>query len=345
VQFKNVHGNTLVPLGKKAKEEIKKLGNWVRGQRKLMNKIGREKFDPQRLAKLEAIGFDWNPLASGTYSAKKRADLFPRVNEKWMSWYKKLKGFKDKHGHIIVGPTTKNYPGLYNWIHGQRKEYIKYQNQEPHVNMYDEWVKLLDDLGFDWAPMSKGGKFSDMLKNRTSQFFESKWDSHYKDLCKFREENGHCYVFRTGDNATLAGWVHCQRKQKKLLDDGKHSQLNPQRIELLDKIEFDWRPSESGGIEKLRSPERNLEWDQLFELLKEYKEKTGHCSPKKKEPKIGNWVSSQRRLWARNQKGETTTLNEERIAKLQSIGFEFSLANDESSTAEDDNFSVHPETM
>mmetsp|Transcript_9742 Transcript_9742/g.19716 ORF Transcript_9742/g.19716 Transcript_9742/m.19716 type:complete len:867 (-) Transcript_9742:49-2649(-) len=340
VQFKNEHGHTLVPLGKKAKEELKKLGNWVRGQRKSMNKVGREKFDSHRLAKLEAIGFDWNPLASGTYTAKKRLDLFPRVNTKWMEWYNKLKGFKEKHGHIIVGPTTKNYPGLYNWIHGQRKEYVKYQKQEPNANMYEEWIKLLNDLGFDWAPMSKGGNFSDMLKKRPSSFFEGKWDSHYKDLCKFHEENGHCYVFRNGDNTTLAGWVHCQRKQKKLLDDGKHSQLNQQRIELLNKIGFDWRPSESGGIERLRSPERNLEWDQLFEKLKEYKEQTGHCSPKKKVPKIGNWVSGQRRLWARNQKGETTTLTEERVAKLQSIGFEFTSANDESASAEDD-FSVY----
>jgi len=343
LQFKNENGHVLVPLGKNVKVELKKLGNWVRGQRKLMNKVGREKFDPHRLAKLEAIGFDWNPLASGTYTAKKRTDLFPRVNAKWMSWYNKLKDFKKKNGHIIVGPTTKNVPGLYNWIHGQRKEYVKYQRQEPNVNMYDEWIKLMNDLDFDWAPMSKGGNFSDMLKKRSSPYLENTWGNHYKDLCKFQEENGHCYVFRNGEHATLAGWVHCQRKQKKLHDDGKHSQLTPQRIELLDKIGFDWRPSESGGIEKLRSPERNLEWDQLFEQLKDYKEKNGHCSPKKKVPKIGNWVSSQRRLWIRNQKGEATTLTEERISKLQSIGFEFSVATDESATAEDDNFSVYSE--
>ena len=151
-----------------------------------MNKNGREKFDPHRLTKLEAIGFDWNPLANGSYAAIKRNELFPKVNAKWMSWYNKLKDFKEKHGHIIVGPKTKDCPGLYNWIHGQRKEYVKYQKQEPNVNMYDEWIKLLNDLGFDWAPMSKGGSFSEMLKNRTSDYFETKWDSHYKDLCKFQ---------------------------------------------------------------------------------------------------------------------------------------------------------------
>ena len=37
----------------------------------------------ENIQRLEDIGFDWNPLASGTYSAKKRADLFPRVNEKY----------------------------------------------------------------------------------------------------------------------------------------------------------------------------------------------------------------------------------------------------------------------
>lgn len=164
---------------------------------------------------------------------------------------------------------------------------------------------------------------------------------HHRELIKFHKNNGHCYVFRNGDNKTLAGWVHCQRKQKKLLDDGKHSQLNPKRIELLEKLGFDWRPSESGGIEKLKSPERNLEWDQMFEKLKEFKEKNGHAHPKKKEPKIGNWVSSQRRLYARIQKGQKTSLTEERIAKLESIGFEWPIVNE--SAADDDNVSVFSE--
>ena len=163
---------------------------------------------------------------------------------------------------------------------------------------------------------------------------------YYRELVKFHKKNGHCYVFRNGDNSTLAGWVHCQRKQKKLLDDGKHSQLNPKRIELLEELGFDWRPSESGGIEKLKSPERNLEWDQMFEKLKEFKEKNGHAHPKKKVPKIGNWVSSQRRLYARIQKGQKTSLTEERIAKLESIGFEWPIVNE---SADDDNASVYSE--
>lgn len=181
VQYKNVNGNCLVPLGKNADAKLKKLGNWVRGQRKLMNKAGREKFDPQRLAKLEAIDFDWNPLASGAYTANKRIELFPKVNAKWMSWYNKLVKFKEEHGNLIVGPKSKNYPGLYNWVHGQRKEYKRYQNKEENVNMYEEWIKLMADIGFDWAPMSgeKTG-FSDMLKKRSSGYFDQKWEAQYK---------------------------------------------------------------------------------------------------------------------------------------------------------------------
>jgi hypothetical protein len=181
VQYKNVNGNCLVPLGKNADAKQKKLGNWVRGQRKLMNKEGREKFDPQRLAKLEAIDFDWNPLASGAYTANKRIELFPKVNAKWMSWYNKLVKFKEEHGNLIVGPKSKNYPGLYNWVHGQRKEYKRYQNKEENVNMYEEWIKLMHDIGFDFAPMSgeKTG-FSDMLKKRSSGYFDQKWEAQYK---------------------------------------------------------------------------------------------------------------------------------------------------------------------
>ena len=52
------------------------LGNWVRRQRKLYNRIGRDGFPPDRLARLKAIGFDFDPVRSGTSMAKERAKMF-----------------------------------------------------------------------------------------------------------------------------------------------------------------------------------------------------------------------------------------------------------------------------
>merc|ERR1712224_42344 len=76
--YKAEHGDCLVP----AKEGVSnKLANWVRGQRKLYNKVGKEGFPEYRLQKLEELGFDFNPMKTGSYITKKRKSMFPRVDQ------------------------------------------------------------------------------------------------------------------------------------------------------------------------------------------------------------------------------------------------------------------------
>ncbi|KAL7534157.1 hypothetical protein ACHAXR_005680, partial [Thalassiosira sp. AJA248-18] len=142
--------------------EHTKLGNWVRGQRKLYNKVGREGFPPHRLAKLDKIGFDFNPVESGSYLAKKRKNQFPQVNANWEKHYQNLISYKKEHGNIIVGPNSSGCPaGLYDWIHCQRKEYKRWEAGDEKALMYDQWITKLNEVGFDWAPM-KGNGFSKM---------------------------------------------------------------------------------------------------------------------------------------------------------------------------------------
>jgi len=52
-----------------------------------------------------------------------------------------------------------------------------------------------------------------------------------------------------------------------------------------------------------------------------YKKKHGHANPKKSVPTLGLWTRYMRKLYALNMKGETTTLTDAKIAKLESIGF------------------------
>ena len=100
------------------------LANWVRGQRKLMNKVGREGFPAERLAKLEKIGFDFDPTHSKAAFAKRRQDMFPKVDAKWEEHYQDLVKYKKQNGDVLIGPNSgEEWPGLYNWIHCQRKEY------------------------------------------------------------------------------------------------------------------------------------------------------------------------------------------------------------------------------
>jgi len=298
-----------------------KLGNWVRGQRKEYKKVGREGFNPHRLAKLDSLGFDFNPMASGSYIAKKRIAQFPKVDANWEKHYKDLVAFKKTHRNIIVGPNTKGWPGLYDWIHSQRKEYKKWEAGDDKALMYDKWITQLNEMEFDWAPM-KGDGFSKMLLERQSKHFNDLWTNHYRDLQKFKKKNGHCYVYRSSSNEVLAGWIHVQRKYKRNQEMGKKTPLTDVRIRLLDEVGLDWNPSITGGSAK--SPmEHDEEWKGVFEKLSEFKKKHGHANPEKAEPELGPWVAKTRELYQQNAGGETTSLTDQKIAKLESIGFKF----------------------
>jgi Helicase associated domain len=80
---------------------------------------------------------------------------------------------------------------------------------------------------------------------------------------------------------------------------------------------------------KLKSSLR-CRWESMFEKLKAYKEKHGHClvpNRYEKDRSLGSWVSTQRRYFKlmksstniRNSK--KIHLNQLRIAKLRDIGF------------------------
>mmetsp|Transcript_8014 Transcript_8014/g.14466 ORF Transcript_8014/g.14466 Transcript_8014/m.14466 type:complete len:855 (+) Transcript_8014:145-2709(+) len=317
--YKAEHGDCLVScMG----SENVKLGNWVRGQRKLYNKAGREGINPVRLAKLDEIGFDFNPVASGSYIVKKRANMFPRVNANWEKHYNNLVLYKKEHGNIIVSPNAVGWPGLYDWIHCQRKEYKKWEAKDAKALMYDTWITKMNEVGFDWAPMKSDG-FSKMLLERQSKHFNDLWHTHYEELQKFHHKNGHCYISRNGEEEVLASWIHVQRKHKRNRDQGKKTPLTDERIKLLNDIEIDWNPSLSGGMNKIVQAERDKDWEGVFKKLCSFKKKKGHASPKKAEPQLGSWACRMRKLHSQKKSGETTTLTDAKVAKLESIGFKF----------------------
>jgi hypothetical protein len=145
-----------------------------------MNKVGREGFPPHRLAKLEAIGFDFDPFTSGAIHAAKRERKLPEANAAWEEKFNKYKAFKETHPHAVMGPTTKGYEKIYNWIHVQRKNYKEYQAGESSL-MQPEWIEKMNSIGFDWAPMSGNGKgFQNMLQVRQKEIAEKIWQNKFK---------------------------------------------------------------------------------------------------------------------------------------------------------------------
>lgn len=118
-----------------------------------------------------------------------------------------------------------------------------------------------------------------------------------------------------------------QRKHKRKHDKGEQTSLTDERIRLLDEVGLDWAPSISGGMRNITQQSHDKDWEGVFNLLVEFKNEHGHANPKKVEPKLGPWACRMRKLYAQRAKGETTTLNDAKIAKLESIGFNFAQRN------------------
>jgi len=145
---------------------------------------------------------------------------------------------------------------------------------------------------------------------------------------KFKKKYGHCDPASVrGIKDPLVKWVNNQRQHKKKHDNGYTTPINDERIQLLTDNGLEWNPSQDekvhrrGGGQSVETKAAN--WNAIFQKLVSYQKQNGHCNPKKRDPLLGGWTARQRSLYKKNKEGEVTSLSDERIAKLTSIGFVF----------------------
>ena len=94
--------------------------------------------------------------------------------------------------------------------------------------MTDERVHLLEDIGFIWDSHAAA------------------WAEKLHELKEYAEIRGDCNVPSTYPaSPQLATWVKCQRRQYKLLRDGKTSNMTVGRIKQLEAIGFVWEVRKS----------------------------------------------------------------------------------------------------
>ena len=127
------------------------------------------------------------------------------------------------------------------------------------------------------------------------------WTTRFSELVAYKYMHGHCDASSNdeGDNG-LGYWVEDMR------EEFKSGRLSDERVAKLNDLGFIWRP-------KLR-----LDWTARFRELVAYKRMYGNCCVPRKEGEhksLGNWVMRVRQDF---KKGK---LSEERIAKLNGIGF------------------------
>merc|ERR1712151_969840 len=277
-EYKQSHGDCRAPPSYDPQ-----LGRWVKRQRRLYNlSVSGEQsiLDSSRIKLLEEIGFEWSTK-----------EVF---SKEWKENYDKLKAHKESEGDCIVSPKC-NYK-LNRWIVEQRR-------QRKSSSLAPRCIELLDEIDFDWSGRE--------VNNRS-------WLESYNKLKIFKQSNGHCRVTRYRDDPQLGRWVKNQRDKYRIFREGKKSPLTPDRIELLEAINFDWSMADVN----------NREWEDKFNQLKAYKESFGHTRVPRRynnDDGLGAWVKNQRDKHRLFREGKKSPLTPERIKLLDEIGFEWSL--------------------
>ena len=150
---------------------------------------------------------------------------------------------------------------------------------------------------------------------------DGRWMTRYQELMTYKELQGHTNVPKRDDSG-LGLWVYTQRRQYRLMSSGEKSNMTQQRISLLRDIGFDFELAS-----KINHPKYVVSWDERFQELLKFKEKYGHTNVTRSssvdEP-LYRWVAKQRYFYKSYSAGlQQSTLDEEKVNRLQGIGFEF----------------------
>lgn len=259
-EFHKEHGHAFVPVNYK---ENKSLGTWVASQRWLEAK---GKLDSGKKKKLDQLGFVW--------SKDTEKELKAINDEKWEESFNKLKAYKEKYGTCQVSLKVDRV--LQRWTCWQRKAFYEGKLPEDRLNR-------LNELRFPWSIQ------------------EGYWMKMYDALLEFKKKYGHTRIpFQWKENHKLADWVYRTKVNK--------DSLEVQKIELLDKIGFDWSLTRRNVVP----------WKEMYARLITFKQKYGHTKvPVKweKDTKLGKWVSRMR--------NERENMDPERVALLEAIEFDW----------------------
>ena len=197
------------------------------------------------------------------------------------------------------------------WCEEIRKQYRDLKDGKEVELLTEEIIDELNEVGFYWV-----------LK-------DGAWNEKYALLCSYKEKFGDCRVpHNYEDNGVnLGNWVRTQRQQYRKREQGEHSTITLERITKLEAIGFEWEvPREVGSYNAVSQ----AKWESKFDHLQQYKQQYGDCRvPVQFETedgtKLGTWVQRQRTEYRKRAKGQSSSMTEERIAKLEEIGFEWEL--------------------
>lgn len=335
--YKEEHGNLIVPFSY-ITPNGKPLGRWIRQQR---TNYQQKKLSEKQIEKLESIGMlwharkdDWEEMYSlatdyykehgnlnvpkdyvtpegeqlghwiknqRLYYCYKRTiteeqieklnsiGMLWKVNQdySWNHMYNLSKKYFEKHGNLLITRSyvAENGEHLGKWIATRRCEYMA-------GTLSKEKQEKLEDIGMVW---------------QVNQSYS--WSHMYKLAADYFEKYGNLtiptsYVTENGEN--LGAWIAENR------DNYEIKNLSEDQVEKLETIGMAWSLAEN-------------EWDEKYEMVKEYYLKYGNLSTRRNSnpplsPNLLNWLSWQRKYYQMNM------LSESKTKKLESIGMNWNVS-------------------
>jgi hypothetical protein len=239
------------------------------------------------------------PTASFTPNSTQPQQL-PQCGEtSWTKRYVELQLYNGRQGDCLVPQKCKEYPKLGSWVNLQRVEYQKKQRGKKTSQMTEDRMKKLNKLGFVW------------------DMYEAAWTIRYEELVKYKGKHGDCIVPRLHkEYPKLGEWVKNQKKEYRK----KSRRMTESRIADLGVLGFEWE-----GARHFYWDVYEAAWTERYEELVKYKGKYGDCIvPRlyKEYPKLGEWVSTQRKLYRGKSSPEIN--HRVRFDKLEALGFAWS---------------------
>ena len=187
--------------------------------------------------------------------------------------------------------------------------------------MNEERIQLLEAEGFVWDP------------------YEAQWFERLNELKDYKMNHGDTLVpYQYPVNPSLGIWVHHQRKTFTFYQNKKELDEKWRDVEVLDdevKEEMDRLTRGLRGMNEERIQLLEAEdfvwnvpahvWELRFQELRAFVALNGHAViyRRKRGPydPLARWAETQRWNYVKRQNGQHTTLTEDRIEKLNSVGF------------------------
>lgn len=223
-------------------------------------------------------------------------------NDIWEIRFSELKKYFEENNSTTITNKDASYSKLKAWL--------RYQIQAYKNDKLDDYkTKKLIEIGVCF-PEKEKIDYADKL-----------WINRYNELLAFFRKHKHSNFKEDYGNVSLYHWTLNQRVMY------KKGTLKKEKIELLNKLNFDWNPPLSGGVPNTDH------WLEMFNQLKSYKNTYGNTNVSQLDPKnkvLGRWVNDQRCLKkGKIHKGKMLYLAKERELLLESIGFEWNRIDNE----------------